>query len=290
MLSPADFHSLERQAAGFTTKNHHRFLSEALACLRQTRDPVAAFELLARMHNSAHAERSNETDALRDIVTWLRTQLSGATRLTPEALELRLAWTRRLARIATGKNNQQQHRNDREQPMGGGPRRPNSPRAPALDQDLQHFRRRHPQPPPLPPPPRPPGFRPTSEAAPEPAQAPQQPPLPAVLKVTFTRQKEAADYLKHLLKTSSQTGAPPNRPKHLPLFLEKDGPPVPPDLGPVSLVGAATTPGLAEYIKKLNAESGRAFAFYVTDLERDGGRVLAHRLLLAPPDPPSPSP
>lgn len=289
MLRPVDFQNLERQAAGFTTKNHHRFLSEALACLRQTRDPVAALELLARMQSSAHAERSNEAEALRDIVTWLRDQLRGATHLPPDALELRLAWARRIGRIATN-TAKNQHREDHERPLRGGPGRPNHSRPAVTDQELRQLRQRYPQPPQPPPPPRPPGFRPTSEQAPEPAQEPQQSPLPEVLKVMFAHQQEATTFLKRLLKTSSQASAAARPARHLPLALQKDGPPIPPDLGPVFLVCTATTPGLAEYIKELNAKSGRAFDFYVTTLERDGDRLFAHQLLLAPPSPPSPSP
>ena len=75
MLRPADFAELERRTAALSTKNHLRFLAEALACLRQRRDPVAVFELLTRMQSSPYAARDNESVAIRDVIAWLESEL-----------------------------------------------------------------------------------------------------------------------------------------------------------------------------------------------------------------------
>lgn len=299
MLGPADFAELERRTAALSTKNHFRLLADALACLRQRRDPVAVLELMMRMQGSPYAARDNEATALRDVIAWLEAELRGATRLTVDALELRLVWARRLATI------HQQRPHDREAPRvrtttPGPSRAPQrdatkgrmsaSQKPPATDAVLRQLRQRYPEPPPLPEPPLPPRFTPRTPSLPPPSSGlppttspGQKQPLPRALRALFENHRDAVTLLKRLTSPPKQ-GASTRLPGPIRLAQPTNGPAFPPGLGPVSL--APTSSGLAEYLKELQTRSGTAFPFYVSALEISGDRLIAHQLLLALPEEP----
>lgn len=278
MLRPADFTELERQTASFSTKNHHRFLSEVVACLRRSRDPVAALELLIRMQDGASEE---ETAALYDVGTWLFSQLRSRTRDVAD-LELRLAWARRLARIAEARS--RNARGDRGDKHRNTPRQ----RLRVTEQDLRQLRQRYPQPASLPDAPLPPQIQPGAANA----TAAARPPLPPWLAVMFHDHRKAMDTLKRLSSLApARPGVPPRLPAPIPLVPAPGARSFVQELGPVALVCTAT--GIDAYLKELRTtHHGSAFPFYVAALEYDddGKRVLARKVLLAPPaqdtDPP----
>lgn len=277
MLGPADFIELEHLAGHFTTKNHHRFLSEAIACLRRTRDPVAVLELLTTMQGDASKD---EAAALNDILTWFLSQLRGRPVHLNE-VELRLAWARRLSRIAEAAGRERFSRGDE-------PRQAPTPRLRVTEQELRQLRQRYPDPARLPALPTPPQLQHGVPAGPSPT--PNRPPLPAYLAVMFEDHRKAMDTLKRLASPSKgRPGTPIRVPGPIPLAPPPGGPPFPPDLGPIVLSCSAV--GIGSYINALHTvHHGSAFPFYVAALEHadDGSRVLARELLLAPPAPAAP--
>lgn len=95
------FGRLRDAASGFTTKNHAGYLAEALQCVRETCDPIAALKLLAAMWGSSYAGRDDQMHALNDVGRWLEARLYRDPHVSAEAVALDLGWLRRLARIAT---------------------------------------------------------------------------------------------------------------------------------------------------------------------------------------------
>lgn len=267
MLTSAEFVELGRRAESFITKNHHRFLSNALACLRRTRDPVAAFELLARMTG-----RPDEASALRDVRGWYEQLLARPARLDPGKLELWLAWTRRVARI------QEAEPRNRQQADRGRPPAIDGRSSVTLDAQLRSLRQRYPAPPSLPPPSPPPILgTPSPVSAPGPHHA-ERPPLPQALAVLFARHQDALKTLKGLAK---RTGPGQHPPRPIPLAPASGK--FPAELDVVVLDGASAT-GVPEYLQALTkVHHGSAFPFHVTKLAWEGDRVVARAILLAPP-------
>lgn len=283
MLTPADFAELESHAAQLNTKNHLRFVSEVLACLRQSGDPVAAYELLARMHLSAHAARENEQFALRDVCAWLNATLIQLPRRPLADIELRIAWTRKIVRIAV-----EQSRNRRyEEASSRASGKATGYRPPPIDTTLRMLRQKYPKPPPPSAHPLPPRFRPAKSSPSSDSKSAsivQQAPLPHALEVMFASHRDAVTALKQTVKAPPpRPGAPSRQPKPL-LLTSPSGKPFPAAIGPVFLAYTATTPGLADYLKHLHGpQSGSAFPFYVAALARDGERVLAGEIHLTIP-------
>lgn len=260
MLTSADLAELERCARQMDGDNHHRFLSEALACLRQHRDPIAVYELLAKLQVAA---RDKEDAALTVVRTWLDTQLADPTLRTVEALELRLVWTRRIARIV--KSQKLEHDN-RPAPA---PVRP-PPR------DLLVLRKKYPLLAPSPPRPVPPLFRPTPTS--EPGSREETPALPDALEVLFANHGEAIKALKQASKTLPGQAVHPRSAREL--TLAASGVPFPLGIENVTLRITAATVGLAAYLKELNGpRNGAAFPFRVAQLERQGTRLVAGEIL-----------
>ncbi|MCY0989699.1 hypothetical protein OV203_21355 [Nannocystis sp. ILAH1] len=266
MLTSAEFVELEQRAESFTTKNHHRFLSNALMCLRRTHDPVAAFELLARMTG-----RRDEASALQDVRGWYEQLLARPARLDPDKIELWLAWTRRLARV------QEAEPRNRQQPDRGRPHARDVRPSVTLDAQLRFLRQRYPAPPSLPPPSPPPipGAPPLASVGPRHVE---RPPLPQALTVLFARHQDAIKTLKGLAK---QTGPGQHPPRPIPLAPVSGK--FPAELDEVVLDGASAT-GVPDYLQALTKRyHGSAFPFHVTNLAWEGDRVVARAILLAPP-------
>lgn len=121
-LSSAELHRLEQQSRGFTNK-HVRFISDALDCLRRGGGPLDALSLMKEMQGSTYAGRGEEAIALHEVGAWLERHLLDERHpIPPERLALRLAWLRRLSRIADASGSSQQRGKPPPQTTSG-PRR-----------------------------------------------------------------------------------------------------------------------------------------------------------------------
>ncbi|MGK4007823.1 hypothetical protein WMF31_34725 [Sorangium sp. So ce1036] len=103
-LTGKELATLQAQAAGFSTSNHVRYLSEALEATRATGDPVEGLALLRALPEAGYAGRrggeQKEIDALNDVGAWLEQRLLRDPRVLTERVVLELAWIRRHAGIA----------------------------------------------------------------------------------------------------------------------------------------------------------------------------------------------
>jgi hypothetical protein len=262
MLTSNDLAELERCAGALDSDNHHRFLSELLACLRQHRDPVMAYELIEKIQSSA---RDKEAMALNAVRSWLDVQLSKPEVRSVEDLELRLVWTRRIARIIKSRPK-----------ANNGDSSPAPVHSSPCDKKL--LRRKYPPPPPSPPRPLPPLFR--ANPAKEPVQ-PEAAPLPDELEVLFANHRDAVTSLKQVARTPASAQSGPSRRSGRELLLAASRGAFPADIHAVSLLVTSATVWLTSYLKELNGpRNGAAFPFRVTRLQRQGTRVVAHEILL----------
>jgi hypothetical protein len=123
-LTGPEMQRLERDARGIATHGSLPYLADALRCLLDTRDPIAALALLSALWNSAHAGRGNQKSALEEAGQWLENRIRGEIDITPERLALELGW---LLRLVTVHGEPDHDRGDGER---AGPRRPDARAAP----------------------------------------------------------------------------------------------------------------------------------------------------------------
>lgn len=98
-LNALEMKRLEEDARPMASDNCRGYLSDALECLRSTRDPIAPLELLRAMWGSSYARRRDQIAALGDAGLWLEERLRREPSISPERLELELGWLRRLVTI-----------------------------------------------------------------------------------------------------------------------------------------------------------------------------------------------
>lgn len=97
-LSGTDFERLRSTAATLCTKNHTKYLAEALQCTIATGDPVQALKLLHAMWSSPYATRTDQKSALNDVGKWLEQLLGRDPKASVEQVSTQIGWLRRLAR------------------------------------------------------------------------------------------------------------------------------------------------------------------------------------------------
>lgn len=90
---------LERDARGIATHASLPYLADALRCLRDTRDPIAALALLSALWSSSHAGRGKQKAGLEEVGQWLADRIRRETDIPPELLALELGWLHRLVMI-----------------------------------------------------------------------------------------------------------------------------------------------------------------------------------------------
>ncbi len=99
--------ALAELAAGFATRSHIAFITEALVAARSAPDdPLAGLALLVSMQGTTYARRKDQSAALADVGRWLEQHLAvhldraatgaGSDRLG-EVVTTELGWLRRLA-------------------------------------------------------------------------------------------------------------------------------------------------------------------------------------------------
>jgi hypothetical protein len=97
-LTAQDMRRLEKDA-GEAVSASLTYIADALRCLLDTRDPVAALELLHAMWGSGHAKRDNQRAGLEDAGHWLEQRIRRDIAISPERLTLELGWLQRLIRV-----------------------------------------------------------------------------------------------------------------------------------------------------------------------------------------------
>jgi hypothetical protein len=132
-LTAPDMQRLERDAREIATRGSLTYLADALRCLRDTRDPIAALALLSALWSSAHAGRGKQKAGLEEAGQWLENRIRRESDITPERLALELGWLHRLVTIHGEPDD------DRGDGERGGPRRPDA-RAPPFGAHLTLLR------------------------------------------------------------------------------------------------------------------------------------------------------
>lgn len=75
------------------------YLADAQRCLLDTRDPIAALELLQALWRSGHARRDHQRAGLEDVGQWLEQRIRRELDISPEQLALELGWMQRLVKV-----------------------------------------------------------------------------------------------------------------------------------------------------------------------------------------------
>ena len=102
MLDAATMRTLQQDAAQMATRNHQRYLAEALQALKrgpseQDGGAIAPLMLLAKLQGSSYASRVEEKSALNVVGTWLERRLAREPNVATRRLALEIGWLRRLA-------------------------------------------------------------------------------------------------------------------------------------------------------------------------------------------------
>jgi|GEM_PF-4482382 len=102
MLDAATMRGLQQDAAQMATRNHQRYLAEALQALKrgpseQDGGAIAPLMLLQKFQGSSYASRRDEQSALSTVGKWLEERLKRQPDVDVRRLALELGWLRRLA-------------------------------------------------------------------------------------------------------------------------------------------------------------------------------------------------
>lgn len=254
---------LRTSASGFATKNHRSYLAEALQCMRETEDPVAALRLLHAMWGSSYADRDFQKAALNDIGKWLEERLSREPAVTHGAIATELGWLRRLSQIADAARE-----DEHERPPG---RRGDTPSL-LFGKRIVRIEERRAE--------AAASARPRSRPiVPEPASVPPPPThLPPVFQVEFV---DFADARK-ARQTARDREKRGKSPKERYLDLR----PVDPRLVPLAaglVCSTQATEGFDAPFEESQRNAGAVCSFYVTALEERDGRRFARAIALHPP-------
>lgn len=101
-LSPRTLQELEAAAGEIAARNGGTYAAEAVRCLLDTRDPIAALDLLAGLWGSSHAKRANQRAGLEKSAEWLEKRIQREHDISVEQLALELGWVRRFITIRGG--------------------------------------------------------------------------------------------------------------------------------------------------------------------------------------------
>lgn len=132
-LTAPDMQRLERDARDIATRGSLTYLADALRCLIDTRDPIAALALLSALWSSGHAGRGNQKAGLEEAGQWLEDRIRRDIDITPERIALELGWLHRLVTIHGEPDD------DRGDGERVGPRRPDT-RPPAFGAHIARLR------------------------------------------------------------------------------------------------------------------------------------------------------
>jgi len=98
-LHASDMQRLEREARMIESQRSLTYLADALRCLLDTGDPIAALALLRALWGTSHAKRDNQKAALGDAGRWLEDRIRRENGISPDRLALELGWLQRLVRV-----------------------------------------------------------------------------------------------------------------------------------------------------------------------------------------------
>ena len=99
-LDRASLVRLRGVAGSLGTDNHKSYLAEALQCVLETKEPLAALRLLVGLWGRPYVYREQQQSALNDVGHWLEDRLLREPLAAHELIALELGWLRRFAAIA----------------------------------------------------------------------------------------------------------------------------------------------------------------------------------------------
>lgn len=98
-LTAHDMQRLDGDARRIANHGSLTYLADALRCLLDTRDPIAALDLLRALWGTGHAGRGNQKSDLEEAGQWLADRIRREIDISPERLALELGWLKRLVMI-----------------------------------------------------------------------------------------------------------------------------------------------------------------------------------------------
>lgn len=98
-LTTQDMQRLESQSRAIDTQASLPYIADALRCLLDTRDPIAALVLLHALWGSGHAKRANQKAGLERAGQWLEERIRREIDISPERLALEIGWLYRLLSV-----------------------------------------------------------------------------------------------------------------------------------------------------------------------------------------------
>ena len=260
------------------------YVKDALQCLRETGDPLAALELLRALWGTSHARRPDQKDALDDAGRWLEQRLVRDPGLAPGRLALELGWLYRLVAVHASGDASEPGDDRRGPPVRRRDPHPRSRDEPSFGAHLDQLRRKRTL-----------ALRTAStpaprRSAPHPAGAASAPPtrLPDSFEASFADERDALEAFRTARKRRKDQKPVKDRP--LPVR------PVATELVPLTTDLACAllgTEGMDELEARAMADAGKLPSFWiaVADLvERDGKRIPRRISLTAPPASPAPDP
>lgn len=275
-IEPARIRELQVAAGQFGSRNHVRYLSEALQAVRRPRRaadgvdmrPVEALELLAAMQGTAYASRRDEKPALADVGHWLEQRLARDPAIEADDLALELGW---LKRLATFEDSLKKGTGSTGNPSGAAVRRFGQQAARLRLARAQQLAPRE--------------AEPTAPTAPEPETPAVEPPKPATgpaeirppVRVQFANFRDANQAWRKAKERMAKGKAPKDRPQPL---LVLDGDRVPP--GTALALSYAHTEGLAEVFDFMYARGGASLPFRAVAFATDGEPRLVIRVEVDP--------
>jgi len=267
-LGPRQMTALDAAASRFASRNHERFLADALGVMKRlagdaTAAPLQALRVLSAMQGSAYASRDAERAALADVGHWLEQRLRQEPNVDAVALAVELGWLKRLVRyhaeLHWDRRDRNRGRADRPRPFGKQivelerRRRATTTRAAAAE------RRRECE-------------RPAEPEATRPAE------MPPIVRVFFSEIGDVREARKQAAKRKKK-GKPP---KDRPLELRAADP----DTLPVGIrlhASLARTQGLDEVFAAMESAGGATIPFLALDLDASHTEVAVLRVGVRPP-------
>ncbi len=272
-LNKTEFAKIHVAAKSFATKNHQQYMAEAINCIRCTKDPFDAIELLLALYSS-YVKRGQPKDALSDVGKWLDDQLIDNPYISEESVLLRLGWLRRLACFYQAESEDpanradSKHKSAQSHSINASASQHKSPEPAEFGKYLDRRRKRRAE-----------GIAPAPvpSLVRQPAPSPPER-LPPVLSVRFDNFIQARDVSK-TARDRAKKGKPPKD-----AFLNL----VPTDeqfipLAKKLYASTVNTVGFDTLFSEIEKCSGGSIPFYATEIESTEAGLFVRRFLLELP-------
>jgi hypothetical protein len=98
-LTTREMEHLASDAREMSVRGAVNYIADAKRCLCDTRDPLAAVELLRALWGSSHGKRGQPKEALEAVGKWLAARVQREIGISTDRLALELGWLHRLVTI-----------------------------------------------------------------------------------------------------------------------------------------------------------------------------------------------